>query len=312
MSRKVLITGMSGFVGSYLKTELESNNFEVMGTCLATEPCAGKQGYYIMDLLDRQQIEEVLSSYKPDEIYHLAGQSSVALSWKNPQLTFDINVKGAINLLDAIRSIIPECKTLIVGSSDEYGRVEKNTEAIKEEYPLNPQTPYGVSKVTQEKIAQLYVKAYGLKLIMVRPFNHIGPGQTKGFVVSDFASRIAELDKSNKNVMKVGNLDAMRDFLAVEDVVYAYRLLMENGVFGEVYNVGSAVPTAIKDILNIMLQNTNKKIIVERDASLYRPVDVPVIICDNSKLKRATCWEPKVKLEEVLTRTLNWWREKLA
>ena len=220
---RALITGMSGFVGQYLQTELKSQGYIVAGTCLPNDIHSNNDTYYCMNVLKQDEIENVLKDFQPDEIYHLAGQSSVALSWDKPQLTLDINVNGTINLLNAVREIVPKCKILVVGSSDEYGVVKSEDCPVNESHTLNPASPYGISKMTQEKMAQIFAKAYNLNIVMVRPFNHVGAGQARGFVVSDFAARIAALEKSTGDVaIRVGNLHSYRDFTAVEDVVRAY------------------------------------------------------------------------------------------
>jgi len=307
--KKALITGMSGFVGHYLKMALELKGYIVYGTCLPGERYEQLPQYYSMNLLDKEQVVSVLRECMPDEIYHLAGQSSVALSWSKPALTIDINVNGTINLLEAIKEFCHNTKVLIVGSSDEYGPVKKEDCPVDEEHPLNPVSPYGISKMTQEKIVQVYAKAYGLNVVMVRPFNHIGAMQTKGFVVSDFASKVAAIEKGEiEPVLKVGNLHSYRDFTDVEDVVEAYTLLLDKGVSGEVYNVGSGKAVEIQEVLNTLINMSKRHITVKIDESLYRPVDVPLVVCDNTKLKQATGWEPKKELKNTLLETLNYWR----
>ena len=307
--KKALITGMSGFVGHYLKEALGLKGYLVYGTCLSGEKYEQLPQYYAMNLLNKEQVVNVLRECQPDEIYHLAGQSSVALSWSKPTLTMDINVNGTINLLEAIKEFCPNTKVLIVGSSDEYGPVKKEDCPVNEEHPLNPVSPYGVSKMTQEKIAQIYAKAYGLNVVMVRPFNHIGAMQAKGFVVSDFASKVAAIEKGKiEPVLKVGNLHSYRDFTDVEDVVEAYIQILDKGISGEVYNVGSGKAIEIQEILNTLVSMSNAKIKVEVDDGLYRPVDVPLVVCDNIKLKQVTGWELKKELKNTLLETLNYWR----
>lgn len=307
--KKALITGMSGFVGHYLKMALELKGYLVYGTCLPGEAYEKSPQYYAMNLLDNEQVFSVIKDCQPDEIYHLAGQSSVALSWGKPALTMNINVNGTINLLEAIKEFCPNTKVLIVGSSDEYGPVKKEDCPVNEEHPLNPVSPYGISKMTQEKIAQIYAKAYGLNVVMVRPFNHIGAMQAKGFVVSDFASKIVAIEKGEMEpVLKVGNLHSYRDFTDVEDVVEAYIQLLENGKYGEVYNVGSGKAVGIQEILNILVGMSNVKIKIEVDEKLYRPVDVPLVVCDNGKLREQTGWYTTKELKQTLFETLEYWR----
>ncbi len=310
--KKALITGMSGFVGHYLKMALELKGYLVYGTCLPGEKYERLPQYYSMNLLDKEQVVNILRECMPDEIYHLAGQSSVALSWSKPSLTIDINVNGTINLLEAIKEFCPNAKVLIVGSSDEYGPVKKEDCPVNEEHQLNPVSPYGISKMTQEKIAQIYAKAYGLNIVMVRPFNHIGAMQAKGFVVSDFASKIAAIEKGKvEPILSVGNLHSFRDFTDVEDIVEAYIQILEKGASGENYNVGSGRAVEIQEILNTLVSMSDTKIKVVVDNKLYRPVDVPLVVCDNTKLKQVTGWEPKKQLKTTLLETLNYWRNNL-
>lgn len=308
--KKALITGINGFVGRYLKQKLEQQGYLVAGTYLPEKLQAMPVNYYPVDLLKPEQIQEVIQIWQPDEIYHLAGQSSVALSWKMPIKTIEINVNGTLNLLETVRQHKPQCKVLVVGSSDEYGSVQQQDCPVKEEHPLNPVSPYGISKLTQEKLAQLYAKAYGMSLIMVRPFNHIGPRQSTGFVVADFASRIAAIEQGKAEpVLKVGNLHSFRDFTDVEDVATAYILLMQHGQPGEIYNVGSGRAQEIQTILEQLLALSNAEIKVEVDPQKYRPVDVPLVVCDNSKLVACTGWQPQKTLQQTLLETLNYWRE---
>jgi len=309
--KKALITGINGFVGRYLKENLQRQGYTVAGTYLPEPLHVMPENYYPVDLLKPQQIQEVIQIWQPDEIYHLAGQSSVALSWKMPAKTIEINVNGTLNLLEAVRLHKPDCKILIVGSSDEYGPVAQQDCPVNEGHPLQPVSPYGVSKLTQEKMAQLYAKSYGLHIVMVRPFNHIGPGQSKGFVVADFASRIAELEQGKAEpVLQVGNLHSFRDFTDVEDVVAAYVLLMQHGKAGEVYNVGSGKAVEIQRILEALLALSKVQIQVELDKERYRPADVPLVVCDNSKLVACTGWQPAKALQQTLQETLDYWRTR--
>lgn len=309
--KKALITGINGFVGQYLQRALQQQGYQVAGTYLPGKVQSTSLQYYPMDLLQPEQIETVVQHWQPDEVYHLAGQSSVALSWQQPAKTMEINVNGTLHLLDAIKKYKPNCKILVVGSSDEYGPIKQENGVVKETDPLQPVSPYGISKMTQEKFAQLYARTYQMNIIMVRPFNHIGPGQHIGFVVADFASRIAAIEQGKvKPILKVGNLHSWRDFTDVEDVVAAYVLLMQHGSAGEVYNVGSGQAIEIQQILNQLLELSRIDIIIETDPARYRPVDVPLIVCDNSKLVACTGWKPQKELKQTLLETLNYWRKK--
>lgn len=240
---KALIIGGGGFVGRYLAEHLVQDcGWETFLTKLPKEnvEVEGCEAYYL-DILDKDAVEALLVRLKPDAILHLAAQSSVAYSWKNPQLTADINIHGCLNVLDAVRSVPGYApKILLIGSGEEYGVLPENTSLVSETTPVHPANPYAITKLAQNLFGELYAKAYDMHIMMVRAFNHIGPGQLPQFVVSDFCKQVAEISAGVREpVMRVGNLTAARDFTDVRDVVRAYSLLIEHGRSGEVYNVGS-------------------------------------------------------------------------
>lgn len=307
---KVLITGIDGFVGKYLSEYLLEKEYEVYGTTISDNYENEKVRIYKMDLLNKENVNDVINEIKPDRIFHLAGQSAVGLSWKEPNLTININVNGTLNLLEAVRVSCISSKILIVGSSDQYGVIRPEECPVNEEHVQNPQSPYGISKKTQEEMSMLYVRAYGMNVIMVRPFNHIGAGQGENFVVADFASKIAEIERGAEPVLKVGNLDTFRDFTDVKDIVRAYELLLKNGKIGEVYNVGSGKEIKVSEILEKLLKMSTKKIKVEIDKEKFRPVDVPIIVCDNRKIKEDTGWKPEISIDVTLKEILEYWRNR--
>ncbi|WP_313568884.1 GDP-mannose 4,6-dehydratase [Acetoanaerobium noterae] len=309
---KALITGINGFVGEYLSDFLISNQIDVYGTVLSEEASIeniSDNKIFKMDLLDKNEVNKIIAEIKPDYIFHLAGQSSVALSWKKPDLTINVNVIGTINLLEAVKLYSNKSRVLIIGSSDQYGIVNPEQCPISENTPMNPQSPYATSKKTQEEIAIQYFKAFKINTIIVRAFNHIGPKQNKGFVIADFASQIAEIEKEKKAaIIKVGNLDAKRDFTDVRDVVRAYYLVMTNGKPGEIYNVGSGITYKIKEILDKLLSLAKVSIYIEKDNDKMRPSDVPLIQCDNSKISTECGWTLQYPIDQTLIDTLNYWR----
>lgn len=305
---KALITGINGFVGKYLAKLLLEKGYEVYGSVIEDDVTMDGITLFRMNLFNKEEVSNTIKAIKPDHIYHLAGQSAVGLSWKLPVLTMNVNVNGTINLLDSIREENLDTKVLIIGSSDEYGVIKPEDCPIDENHELNPSSPYAISKVTQENMAKLYVKAYGMKIIMVRAFNHIGPMQSKNFVVSDFASRIAEIEKGKENVLKVGNLEAYRDFTDVRDIVRGYNMLMEKGTTGEIYNIGSGDPYKVQEILDILIGLSTKDIKVKIDPEKLRPSDVPIIQCDNSKIRNHVGWEPIFHIKDTLKDTLDYWR----
>lgn len=305
---KALITGIDGFVGYHLYKFLISQGIEVHGTTINKEYINEDITLHHMNLLNKDEVINVIKKVSPNYVYHLAGQSAVGLSWKEPVLTMNINVNGTINLLDAIREQQINCRTLIIGSSDQYGPVTIDMCPIKETQNLNPVSPYGISKCTQEQIAKLYADAYEMDIVMVRAFNHIGPMQGKNFVVSDFASKIVEVERGAEPILKVGNLDAYRDFTDVRDIVKGYVLLLNKGHSGEVYNIGSGKSIKVKDILDILVEYSKVEIKIELDASKMRPIDVPKVECDNSKIKKHTGWDIENDVHQTLKDTLEYWR----
>lgn len=304
---KALVIGAGGFVGGYLISELCSRNWEVCATKLPHEKiniygkAAVSYSTADLDILDEAAVSRLLGEFQPDCIFHLAAQSSVALSWKKPALTVDINIKGCINLLEAVRNSGISPRILFIGSSEEYGYAANRPEPVDETVRPDPANIYAITKLAQNMIGELYCKAYGLDVISVRAFNHIGPGQLPQFVVADFCKQAAEI-KAGKSepVIHVGNLSANRDFTDVRDIVRAYAELAVNGRSGETYNVGSGHAVSIQSILDKIIELSGTEIKVEVDKERFRPVDVPFVEADVSKLKNDTGWERKLTLEESL------------
>lgn len=305
---RALITGIDGFVGYHLYKLLLTQGIEVHGTTILEDYTNEEVTVHKMNLLDKANIKEVITKVQPDYIYHLAGQSAVGLSWKAPVLTMEVNVSGTINLLDVIRIQNKTCRTLIIGSSDQYGPVTPEMCPIKESKSLNPVSPYGISKCTQEQMAKLYTQAYDMDIVMVRAFNHIGPMQGINFVIADFASKIVAIEKGAEPVLKVGNLAAYRDFTDVRDIVKGYTLLMTKGHKGEVYNIGSGKGIQIQEVLDALLSLAQVSIKVEIDTKKLRPIDVPKVECDNRKLKNHTGWTIANDIHQTLKDTLDYWR----
>ena len=308
--KKVLVTGVDGFVAGYLSDYLFKSGYDVYGTTISETYKNDKIKIFKMNLLDAENVSDVIKNISPNMIFHLAGQSAVGLSWQKPVLTIDVNVNGTLNLLEAVRINNINSRILIIGSSDQYGTIKPEDCPIKETQLQNPQSPYGISKKTQEEIGKLYVKAYKMNIIFVRAFNHIGARQGKNFVVPDFASKIVKIEKSAVPVLKVGNLDTLRDFTDVRDIVRGYLMLLESGKIGESYNIGSGNVIKIKDILKKLINLSSKKIKIEIDKEKFRPVDIPIVQCDNSKIKRDTGWSPEISIDETLKEVLEYWRGK--
>ncbi len=311
---KAMIIGAAGFVGPYLAEAIKNNMFcDVVVTKLRNESLQIPNTKEInLNILNEKEIDEVLDAERPDYIFHLAAQSSVALSWKNPKLTVNVNIVGAINLLNAIRKLDYNPRVLIVGSGEEYGRVTESDIPIDENTILNPSNVYAVTKSCQNMMATIYAEAYGLQLIMTRSFNHIGPKQVSQFVVADFCSQVVKIEKGlQQPIIRVGNLSAKRDFTDVRDVVKAYTRLIQYGNPRETYNVGSGHALPIQEILNIILSKTDVKIKIEVDSEKLRPVDVPIIEADISKIFNDTGWKPEISFEQTIEDTLQYWRQTL-
>lgn len=310
--KKALIIGGAGFVGNYLMDYLKKEyGWSVAVTKMESEVIQKEDiDIYDLDILDKDAIVKVLYLVKPDYIFHLAAQSSVGLSWKNPGMTIDVNIKGSINLLEAIKKYGGIPRILMIGSGEEYGHISKEFIPIQEETILHPGNIYAATKACQNMLGKIYSDAYQMEIIMVRAFNHIGPAQSPIFVISDFCKQVAEIEKAQRHpVIQVGNLSAYRDFTDVRDVVAAYTLLMEKGKSGETYNVGSGKAIQIQTILEEILQLSSVEIKIEVDKAKLRPVDIPVIEADIKKLVETTGWKRKYKLIDTLKETLNYWRQ---
>jgi len=315
---RILITGHSGFAGKHLIEYLSRGSSHVFfGIDLkrsSTDPDIADSELIeeIADLSDRKQAGEIIKKFRPDQIYHLAAQSSVSHSWKDPVGTFRANVFGGINLLESIREISPDTSMLVICTAEEYGEI-KDGRAIVESDKIYPENPYAVSKTAMDFISTIYHRAYGLNIKVARSFNHIGPGQSEGFVCSDFARQIALIEAGlQKPVINVGNLESSRDFLDVRDVIKAYWHIMNKGKPGDVYNVCSGRAVKISALLDMLISLSLKNdIVVKVDKKKSRPIDIAEIFGDNSKLISATGWKPEYKLESSLGDALDWWRKKI-
>jgi len=314
---KALITGITGFAGSYLAQHLISaNRYEVSGTYLIEDSLKNVNGIkkklnlIKADLSEEKSVFKIIKDVSPDVIFHLAALTSPADSFKNPTETLTNNISLQINLMEAVRkNNLLDTKILIVSSGEIYGIVKKEDLPIDEETPLMPTNPYSVSKIAQDFLGLTYFLSYNLKIVRVRPFNHIGPRQSPNFVVSSFAKQIVEIEKDKReSVLRVGNLETKRDFTNVKDIVRAYILAIEKGKYGEVYNIGSGISYKISDILNKLVSMSSSKIRIEKDEALFRPSDNPDLICDANKFTELTGWEPQIPMETTLKDTLDYWR----
>lgn len=319
---RVLITGITGFVGSHLAEYcLGLPNVEVFGTVLShhlgdelkrIERIKDKIKLFECDLTNRVGVARVLEQVKPDKIFHLAAQAFVPSSWQSPEHTLYNNIICELNIFEVVRELKIDPVIHIAGSSEEYGLVFENELPIRETNPLRPLSPYAVSKITQDMLACQYHKSYGLRTVVTRAFNHEGPRRGKQYVTSAFASQLAAIEAKHADpVMRVGNLDAIRDFSDVRDIVRAYWLATEKCKYGEPYNIGSGQGYKIEGVLSSLISFSGVKVQVMQDPNLMRPSDVPVLICDSGKFREATGWRPEINFETTLKDTLNYWRAEL-
>lgn len=322
MKKKVLITGITGFVGSHLAEyilSLEDKDIKIYGTRRWRSPTENiesiidKIELHYCELLDFKSTFDLIRKIKPDIIFHLAAQSYVVTSFNAPVNTIETNVCGTINLLESIRYSKIGPIIHICSSSEVYGQVKKDEIPIKETQPFRPASPYAVSKVAEDMAAYQYFLSYGIKTIRTRMFTHTGPRRGEVFASSSFARQIVRIERGlQEPILHVGNLDSVRTFADVRDTVRAYWILVNKCPPGEVYNVGGQRSMKVGEMLNILLGMTDKKIKIKVEPYLLRPSDVTLQIPDISKFQKQTGWKPKIPLETTLKDLLNYWRNKYS
>lgn len=291
---KAFVTGGTGFVGPYLCAHLDACGDDIV---LGDEA----DGF---EITNRETVADAIASARPDVVYHLAARSDVAASWRDPDGYLQVNVHGTLHVLDAAREA-GVARVLVIGSSEEYGRVDAAAIPVSEDAPLHPVSPYGATKVAASFLALQAWLGAGLETIRARPFGHTGPGQRPDFAVPGFARRIAEAERDGRSTITAGALDPVRDLTDVRDVVRAYRLLIEHGTPGEVYNVCRGEGVSIGTVVQHLLASARMPMRVETDPALLRPADVPVLIGDHSKLHAATGWSPEIALDDTLAAVLD-------
>jgi GDP-4-dehydro-6-deoxy-D-mannose reductase len=297
---RALVTGSAGFVGHHLLEHLRALGDEIVELDRSTG----------VDLLDADAVTETVRSASPDAVYHLGGWSDVGASWQAPLETLRVNAEGTLNVLQACREIAG--RVLVVSSADIYGKVTLSELPLTEDSPVRPVSPYAASKVAADTIAQQAWLGYGLEVMRVRAFNHLGPGQTNRFVAPALAERIARCEADGREEVTVGNLTPRRDFTDVRDVVRAYRLLIEHGEPGEAYNVCSGHDIAIAELGERLVAMARRPVRLEGDPALQRPVDVPVLRGDHTKLTKVTGWRPEISLDQTLADIMNEWRDRVG
>lgn len=320
MPSHILITGCTGFVGRYLIKQCRIHYPKATLFGLAGHPPSADNALNtndiqlaIVDITQPEAVHQAVAQSRPDIVFHLAAQSSVAASWHNPLETLTVNAGGTIHLLEALRSEHLTPRIVLVGSGEQYGMVRPQENPIREDCPLRPANPYAVSKATQDLYGYQYFLAYQLPIMRTRSFNHFGPRQAATFVIPNFARQIALIEAGKAEpILLVGNLEAKRDFLPVEDVIAAYLAIADWGQPGAVYNIGSGQARSIRSILDLLLSFSHTSIEVREDPARLRPVDVPLLEADTSRLRTHTGWHPTIPFEDALRRTLDYWRNTVA
>jgi len=318
---RALITGITGFAGSHLADYLlaEHPDVEDFGTrrwrsrTENIDHLGEKIRLVEADLRDYISIRTTLEEVRPDYIFHLAAQSFVPSSWRSPVDTLSTNIEGQTNIFEAVRSLGLDPAIQIACSSEEYGLVHPDETPIKETNPLRPLSPYAVSKVAQDYLAYQYHQSYGIRAIRTRGFNHTGPRRGEVFVTSNFASQLARIEAGLREPkIKVGNLDAVRDFTDVRDTVRAYWLAVTKATPGEVYNIASGTGITIRELLDRLIALCSVPVEIETDPARLRPSDVEILVGDTSKFRQETGWRPAIPFETTLTDTLDYWRARVA
>jgi len=326
---RVLITGITGFAGSHLADYILKDHPEVEVFGLKHWRSRLENVEHIehsiklieADLKDESSVTRALKESKPDRIFHLAAHSYVPTSWRMPTEVIINNVGGQTTLFEAVRRTCPRARIQIACSSEEYGLVKPSEVPIKETNPLRPLSTYGVSKVAQDLLGYQYYKSYGMRIVRTRAFNHTGPRRGEVFVCSAFAKQVAEIEigkfevfagNVNKPAIVVGNLEAVRDFTDVRDVVRGYWLALEKGKLGEVYNIGSGRYVTMQEVLDTLLKISGVQVGVAIDPDRLRPSDVPILVCDYSKFAKRTGWKPEIEFKQTLADLLDYWRARIV
>jgi GDP-4-dehydro-6-deoxy-D-mannose reductase len=310
---RALVTGSNGFVGTHLTNHLLAQpGLEVIGMDLAPRPGTSLLTYTV-DLNDPDAIAAAIREIRPDAVFHLAAQAAVQQSWADRGRTVTNNVLAQLYLIEALLAAGLKPRFLAVGSADEYGLVRPDELPVRESNPLRPNSPYAVSKIGQDMLAYQYFLTHSLPVLRVRPFNHLGPGQSDLFVAGSFARQIAEIEAGRREpVLQVGNLEAKRDFTDVRDVVRAYWLLVQRGTPGEVYNIGSGRSLAVSSLLEQLLALSPARIDLRVDPARLRPSDIPDLVCDYSKIQTEVGWQPTIPFERTIRDLLDYWRSRTA
>jgi len=310
---KILITGVTGFVGRHLVAHLQSvvPDAGIWGLVWEEDPGQAPAAVHRLtgDLTLPSSLARSLKDLRPDVVIHLAGATSVASSWQQPDRSFQVNAIGTLNLLEALRSAGVDPTIVVATSAEIYGSIPRENQPIREDSPLRPISPYATSKAAQDLIAAQYHLGFNLRTIRLRLFPHTGPGRPPQFAASAFARQIVRIEHGlDPPVIAVGNLDPIRDFTDVRDIARAYWSAAERGRPGEAYNVGSGRGVSIRDVLDHLLSRSTAKIEIEVDPDRLRPADIDCLVADTTRFTAATGWRPEIPLEQTLDDLLEWWR----
>lgn len=311
--KRILITGGTGFAGSHLVAALKAAGEDTIavtsfsGEAPALPEFAGVS-VHKLDMTDAQATTQLFAQLQPTHIYHLAAVAAVGKSFEQAAQILHNNTQLQLNVLEAVHTHVPSARMLVIGSAEEYGMSTSEAEIpISEDHPLRPVNPYGVSKVTQDLLAYAYTVSHQLNIVRVRPFNHIGSRQTADFAVPSFVQQIVAIERGQQRELHVGNLSGIRDFTDVSDMVRAYILLMEQGIIGDVYNVGSGVGTSMQQIIELLTASARTEIKIVTDSTRMRPLDIPRIIANNKKIT-VLGWKAQVPLKDSLQQVVEYWR----
>jgi GDP-4-dehydro-6-deoxy-D-mannose reductase len=315
---RFLITGLGGFAGRHLAALLLDGGDEVYGTVHRAADQSGlgelaghssplrDENVHVADVADAQTVAEIVAAVRPDGIFHLAGMTFVPDAHIDPTAVFRTNALGTINVLAAVRRHQPRCRVLVVGSADAYGLVGAEDLPVREECPFRPLNPYGASKASADLIAYQWARGYDLDVVRMRPFNHTGPGQRASFVCADFASQLVEIERRRRPPrITVGNLDAVRDFSDVRDVVAAYAVAWRAAEPGDAYNVCSGLGRSVREMLATLIELIGLDVRIEVDPKRLRRTDVPAIVGSAEKLRRETGWCPRIEWRRTLADLLT-------
>jgi GDP-4-dehydro-6-deoxy-D-mannose reductase len=312
---RYLITGCYGFVGGYLVQHLTAHDPTAVIVAVDRDPPRGDfptvTTSYAVDLLDAGALATVIEREQPDRLVHLASFSSVGFSWQRPVDSFQNNTNIFLNVLECVRKLSPRTRILSVGSSEEYGRVSADDLPLRETTTLRPLSPYAVARVAQEHLGEVYTQGFGLDIVATRSFNHVGSGQSPAFVVSALGKQFAEVVRGTRDRVSVGTTSVVRDFLDVRDVVAAYRLLLERGERGEVYNICSGHGTSIADVIARFAAIAGVAPAIVTDPALVRPVENEIVVGSHAKIAARVGWRPTHVLDDSLRTVFDYWRARV-